>query len=183
LTIKKISYVLELEMRFLVLIFILIGCAEPPKPVPPPPPPQFIEHTVKYQGETLAAISEWYLGDLKRWKEIQAVNPGLKPERIKIGDKIKIPSDKAVRRDPFPKPKVSKKAPAPKDEVKPEDKAKGKATEEKSAEEPKAEQVEQSSKVAQEGGEGPAPVADEDREKLREKTRLELLQDVLNESN
>lgn len=176
-------------MRFLVLIFILISCAQPPKPVTPPPP-QFIEHTVKYQGETLAAISGWYLGDIKRWKEIQAVNPGLKPERIKIGDKIKIPADKAVKRDPFPKPKVSRKAPAPKDEVKPdeaqpEDKA-GEATEEntegKPSEEPKAEQVEQNSEVAPEAGNEPAPVTEEDREKLREKTRLELLQDVLNQN-
>lgn len=166
-------------MRLLALVFILVGCSQPPKPVTPPPP-QFIEHTVKYQGETLAGISAWYLGDLKRWKEIVEVNPGLKPERMKIGDLIKVPASGAVRRDPLPKPKVSKKpvdaeekvvpaeTPAPAEETKPEEKP----VEEKPVEAAPATEVKQEA----------APVTEEDREKLREKTRLELLQDVLNQN-
>lgn len=162
-------------MRFLALVFILISCKEPPKPLPPPPP-KFIEHTVKYQGETVASLAAWYLGDLKRWKEIVDVNPGLKPEKIKIGDIILIPTESIVKTDPFPKPKAAAKKPT--DKIAPVDKPDtGKVVKEEEA--TKAEE-----KVPEPIKEQPEPptVTDSEREKLREKTRLELLEDVLNQT-
>ncbi len=172
-------------MRLLALIFILVGCSQPPKPVTPPPP-QYIEHTVKYQGETLAGISAWYLGDLKRWKEIVAANPGLKPERMKIGDVIKVPASGAVRRDPLPKPKVSKKPVVVEEKAESVETPAEKPAEETKAEEPKAEEKPAENAEAKpaepEVKQEVAPVTEEDREKLREKTRLELLQDVLNQN-
>jgi LysM repeat protein len=43
------------------------------------------------EGDTLETISRNNLGTKTRWKEIQALNPGLKPKNLKLGAKILIP--------------------------------------------------------------------------------------------
>ena len=42
-------------------------------------------------GETLSDISKKYFGTTTKWKEIVKVNPGLDPEGMKVGQKIKLP--------------------------------------------------------------------------------------------
>ena len=67
-----------------------------PPPVPLTPEPVAAvatgtEHTI-VKGELLSTISKKYgVG----WKAIEAANPGINPNRLKIGDKIKIPAPKS----------------------------------------------------------------------------------------
>lgn len=67
----------------------------PPVPFTPEPvapaPAAGTEHTI-VKGELLATIAKKYgVG----WKAIEAANPGINPNRLKIGDKIKIPAPKS----------------------------------------------------------------------------------------
>ena len=43
-------------------------------------------------GDTLYEIAEEKLGSGLRWTEIQSANPGLDPSRLKVGQKIQLPS-------------------------------------------------------------------------------------------
>ena len=62
-----------------------------PEPVNPAPAAGVTEHTI-VKGELLATIAKKYgVG----WKAIEAANPGINPNRLKIGDKIKIPAPKS----------------------------------------------------------------------------------------
>lgn len=54
-------------------------------------------HVVK-RGEWLWNLAEHYLGEGSRWKEIAAANPGIDPDRIDVGQRLRIPLD----RDPQP---------------------------------------------------------------------------------
>ena len=47
-------------------------------------------HTV-VAGDTLGEISAAKLGTATRWREIIAANPGLKPDRLRIGSTLKLP--------------------------------------------------------------------------------------------
>jgi LysM repeat protein len=49
------------------------------------------------EGDTLSAIAQWWFGDATRWDLIQDANPGLKPERMQIGQKLKLPARTAGR--------------------------------------------------------------------------------------
>ena len=49
-------------------------------------------HTIR-RGDTLAGLAARYLGSTARWREITALNRGLNPRRLQIGDRILIPSD------------------------------------------------------------------------------------------
>jgi hypothetical protein len=46
---------------------------------------------VKYSGETLSIIAKWYTGDADNWQALTKANPKLNPNRINVGDKIRIP--------------------------------------------------------------------------------------------
>jgi len=61
--------------------------AEPKKLDVPAGP---VDYTIQ-KGDTLWSIAKKHLGDGKRWKDIVAANPGLKPEKLKVGQKIVIP--------------------------------------------------------------------------------------------
>ncbi len=63
-------------------------------------------HTVKYSGETLAAISNWYTGSASNWTTILAANEGMNERRITLGTEICIPSSLVKKEKPFPKPVV-----------------------------------------------------------------------------
>lgn len=57
----------------------------------------FIVHRVA-AGETLASIAKHYSGDRELWKRIRDFNPRIDPNRIEVGDRIKIPVDMLRRR-------------------------------------------------------------------------------------
>ena len=57
----------------------------------PPPQPSYFYHRVKYSGETLSIIAKWYTGDAENWQALTKANPKLDPNRINVGDKIRIP--------------------------------------------------------------------------------------------
>jgi nucleoid-associated protein YgaU len=65
-----------------------------PKPAPKASAPKSTasarEHVVA-RGETLRAIARSRLGDADRWREIVAANPGLDPERLRVGAKLRLP--------------------------------------------------------------------------------------------
>ena len=71
-------------------------------PPPPKPEPQPYVHNVRYSGEILISIAEWYTGSRNNWKVIAKANPSLNPDRIFIGDTILIPENLLKRRDPMP---------------------------------------------------------------------------------
>ena len=64
------------------------------RPAHPPPAPEYsgdyYEHEVA-SGQTLALIAREYGTTVSK---ILSANPGLKPERIRIGQKIKVPAEK-----------------------------------------------------------------------------------------
>jgi len=49
-----------------------------------------LNYTVK-RGDTPSGIARKVLGDARRWSDILAVNPGLKPDKLKPGDVIRVP--------------------------------------------------------------------------------------------
>ena len=56
----------------------------------PPAAPGPRRHTVR-KGDTLYSLAKRYLGDGKRWKAIEAANPGLDHRKLPIGKSILIP--------------------------------------------------------------------------------------------
>jgi len=76
-----------------------------PSEVKPPSPtsePGFYIHRVRWPGETLSTISQWYTGSWKKWKSLSKANPSLHPNRIEIGDNIFIPETLMKSRKPMP---------------------------------------------------------------------------------
>ncbi|MFZ1983289.1 MAG: LysM domain-containing protein [Desulfatitalea sp.] len=69
----------------------------------PPAEPQYFSHTVRSTGETLIAIARWYTGSGDNWVRIARANPEIKPQRIHIGDAIRIPEEIVTTRRPMPK--------------------------------------------------------------------------------
>lgn len=51
-----------------------------------------ISHIVG-SGETLSGIAKQKLGDAARWQEIVALNPGVKPDRLKVGQRLVLPAE------------------------------------------------------------------------------------------
>lgn len=97
-------------------LFWLAGCAEK-HPLPPPQvapvPVGYLEHTVKYPGESLAMIAAWYTGKATNWNAIARENPGIKPDKIRKGQVIRIPRSLVIKDEPLP-PRAVKAAEKPK---------------------------------------------------------------------
>jgi len=108
----------------LILIGLLAQCTpvrKQPEPMPPTPEeatvlaprekaavptelqPQPYIHEVRWIGETLSHIARWYTGSESNWEKIAEANPGLKPRRIQIGDKIVIPEELLKVRKSMPR--------------------------------------------------------------------------------
>ena len=72
----------------------------------------YLEHTVKYPGETLSIIAGWYTGRTDNWRRIVDANPGLKPEKIRLGQLIMVPMEIVVQEQPLTADAVRKFRPA-----------------------------------------------------------------------
>ncbi len=88
----------------------LAGCNRQPAPPPPPKAPMNepevapdVEHRISYSGETLAVIAAWYTGRAANWQAIRDANPGLRPQRLNLGQVVIIPGDLVVQHEPMPK--------------------------------------------------------------------------------
>jgi len=131
----KRQQALRLFFQWGVLIFLFTGCAyitgrqtsEPeslavqPEPgiqetdlLPAEEKPEQTDHiapfvhTVRWPGESLSHISQWYTGKYANWKMIAKANPNLNPNRIRKGEKILIPQALLKRQKPLPKDFVAK---------------------------------------------------------------------------
>jgi LysM repeat protein len=62
--------------------------------------PTYFIHTVKWPNESLSIIAAWYTGKVDNWKLLAQVNPDLDPNRIYIGDKIRIPEELMKTHEP-----------------------------------------------------------------------------------
>jgi len=86
----------------IVLSGLLLGGCGGRRSRPTPARLPYLEHSVKYAGETLGLISKWYTGSEKNWERILHENPGLDVYRLKKGMLIFIPSQMVIREDPLP---------------------------------------------------------------------------------
>lgn len=101
-----------IRREIFALIIIIASCvfvtacnkpSTPPSAEPVVVQEPDIEHTVRYPGETLAVISKWYTGRATNWNAIMDNNPGLRPERINLGQMIMIPRALVVEERPMPR--------------------------------------------------------------------------------
>lgn len=87
-------------------------------------PAGYYIHTVSVPNENISIIAKWYTGSQKNWVVLAECNPTIKPNRIFLGDKIKIPRSLMTRQTELPakfvhqthsrvKKKKTSKAPVP----------------------------------------------------------------------
>jgi hypothetical protein len=57
---------------------------------------------VRWQGETLSSIADWYTTSWQNWEALARANPNVDPKRIEIGDRIRIPEILLKTRKPMP---------------------------------------------------------------------------------
>ena len=120
-----------------IFIWMFIGCALPPKPFTPKSHPaieteaghkpatkqknpafkkpislekrhEFYVHKVRWTGETLSVIAQWYTGNQSNWEHIVKANSDLDLKRIRIDDKILIPVAMLKTRKPMPRKYLKK---------------------------------------------------------------------------
>ncbi|MBP1725412.1 MAG: hypothetical protein H6Q51_710 [Deltaproteobacteria bacterium] len=60
-------------------------------------------HTVRWQGETLCLIAQWYTGSWKNWRTLADSNSAINPDRLVIGDTVVIPEGLLKNRKPLPR--------------------------------------------------------------------------------
>jgi len=121
----------QLNLTFLLclsLFFICAGCA----PKSPQSSEKFIDfpeavyekgdeaapngyyvHTVKLPNESISIIAKWFTGDLRNWEKLAKHNPTINPNRIFLGDKIRIPRNLMTRQDPLTLEFVEQSQPKP----------------------------------------------------------------------
>jgi hypothetical protein len=83
-----------------------------PTPQPPPPAPSpkpklsegpYFMHTVRWRGESLSIIAAWYTGTVRNGRILAEANPQVTdPNKIPIGDKIRIPAKMLRTRETMP---------------------------------------------------------------------------------
>jgi nucleoid-associated protein YgaU len=74
----------------------------PAEPEPAADPPaaeagQYVQYTVR-EGDSLWTIADDRLGDPGRWGLIADANPAIDPDRLRVGQRIRIPADPEARR-------------------------------------------------------------------------------------
>jgi len=60
-------------------------------------------HKVRYPGESLSVIAEWYTGDVENWRYLAKANPKFDPKRIGIGTTVLIPENLLHTKKAMPK--------------------------------------------------------------------------------
>jgi hypothetical protein len=60
-------------------------------------------HKVRYYGESLSVIAEWYTGDVENWPYLAKANSKLDPDHITIGTTVLIPKNLLHTSKPMPK--------------------------------------------------------------------------------
>ncbi len=65
-------------------------------------PAGYYIHTVSVPNENISIIAKWYTGSQKNWVILAKCNPAIKPNRIFLGDKIKIPRSLMTRHTALP---------------------------------------------------------------------------------
>ena len=60
-------------------------------------------HKVRYPGESLSVIAEWYTGDVENWRYLAKANPKLDPEGVGIGTTVLIPKNLLHTKKAMPK--------------------------------------------------------------------------------
>jgi len=94
---------LVIYFSFLVLVLSASGCANFVSKLGGFDRPQrAVKHTVRYQGETVSAISRWYTGSPRNASAIRSFN-GLGNRRLQRSDNIWVPGRLVIRRRPLPK--------------------------------------------------------------------------------
>ncbi|HSO59419.1 MAG TPA: LysM domain-containing protein, partial [Desulfobacterales bacterium] len=63
--------------------------------------PKYFTHTVRGTGETFIDIARWYTGNGNNWKRLVQANPDINPQRIQIGDAIRVPEEIVIKRRPM----------------------------------------------------------------------------------
>jgi hypothetical protein len=83
---------------------------ETPSPSPAVKPAPQVEptaenfvHEVKWPGESLSIIAGWYTGDIQNWKALVPFNPHIRPDLIRVGDRIVIPRSMMKTQEPMPR--------------------------------------------------------------------------------
>jgi hypothetical protein len=67
------------------------------------PAEDYFTHTVQWPGESLSIIAKWYIGKLLDWEILAAHNPELDPDKIYVGDRIRIPASRMRTKEPMPR--------------------------------------------------------------------------------
>jgi nucleoid-associated protein YgaU len=65
--------------------------AYPPAAAAASPDPQFVDYSVR-EGDSMWTIADRWLGDPSRWGLIADANPTIDPERLRVGQKVRIPT-------------------------------------------------------------------------------------------
>ena len=65
--------------------------------------PEFLEHRIRWKGETLSIIAKWYMGRIDDWKVLAKVNPELTPQNLQKGEVVRIPAGKVKTSVPMPR--------------------------------------------------------------------------------
>ncbi|MEA1932995.1 MAG: LysM domain-containing protein [Thermodesulfobacteriota bacterium] len=79
----------------------------------------YYTHTVKLPGESLSIIAKWFTGNLNNWETLAKYNPTINPNRIFLGDKIKIPRHLMIRHDRMTLEFIEESQPKPRQRVSP----------------------------------------------------------------
>lgn len=77
-------------------------------------PDGYYIHKVRFPDESISIIAKWFTGNLKNWKVLAKCNPTINPNRIFLGDEIRIPRILMTRKDPIPHGFVEQAQPGPK---------------------------------------------------------------------
>lgn len=94
------------------LLWIFAGCAQMRDTSERPRKgPSYYEHKVKWTGESLSIIARWYTGSFENWKVLAKINPGMDPNKIQMGEKVRIPEDLMKTRKPMPESFVASLSP------------------------------------------------------------------------
>jgi hypothetical protein len=89
-------------LSLLLLFFFLEGCVSLEKLSGRFRQDVYYTQTVTWPGESLYLISSWYTGNGENWKVLAQSNPQLDPDRIHLGESIRIPENIVQTKKPLP---------------------------------------------------------------------------------